>query len=55
MLLHRSEHDPLPDVEVVLARNTATGSKVLVLSTDSGQAGYDTRPEEAGWKRLLVN
>ena len=44
VLLHRSDHDPLPDIEVVLERYAATGSKVLVLSADSGQAGYDARP-----------
>jgi inosose dehydratase len=57
VLLHRSDHDPLPDIEVVLERYAATGSKVLVLSADSGQAGYDARPEldEAGWSQLLGN
>ena len=57
MLLHRGEPDPLPDIAVVLQRYAATGSKVLVLSADSGQAGYDARPEldEAGWSRLLGN
>ena len=57
VLLHRPDHDPLPDVEVVLERYAATGSTVLVLSADSGQAGYDARPEldEAGWSRLLAN
>jgi inosose dehydratase len=57
VLLHRGDHDPLADIEVVLEQYAATGSKVLVLSADSGQAGYDTRPEldEAGWSRLLGN
>jgi inosose dehydratase len=57
VLLHRPEHDPIPDIEVTLERYAATGSTVLVLSADSGQAGYDTRPEldEAGWSRLLDN
>lgn len=57
VLLHRPDHDPLPDVEVVLQRFAATGSTVLVLSADSGLTGYDTRPEldEAGWSRLLAN
>jgi inosose dehydratase len=32
VLLHRGDHDPLPDIEVVLQRYAATGSKVLVLS-----------------------
>jgi inosose dehydratase len=57
VLLHRPDHDPIPDIEVTLERYAATGSTVLVLSADSGQAGYDTRPEldEAGWSRLLDN
>jgi inosose dehydratase len=57
VLLHRPDHDPMPDIEVTLERYAATGSTVLVLSADSGQAGYDTRPEldEAGWSRLLDN
>jgi inosose dehydratase len=57
VLLHRPDHDPLPDIEVVLERYAVTGSKVLVLSADSGQGGYDARPEldESGWRRLLVN
>jgi inosose dehydratase len=57
VLLHRPDHDPIPDIDVTLERYAATGSTVLVLSADSGQAGYDTRPEldEAGWSRLLDN
>src|SRR4051794_41784680 len=57
VLLHRPDHDPIPDIEVTLERYAATGSTVLVLSADSGQAGYDTRPEldEAGWSRRLGN
>ena len=57
VLLHRTDHDPLPDIEVVLERYAATGSTVLVLSADSGQVGYDARPEldESGWSRLLDN
>lgn len=57
VLLHRPDHDPLPDVGVVLERFAATGSTVLVLSADSGLTGYDTRPEldEPGWSCLLAN
>jgi inosose dehydratase len=57
VLLHRPDHDPFPDVEIVLRRFAATGSTVLVLSADSGLAGYDTRPklDEPGWSRLLAN
>jgi inosose dehydratase len=57
LLLHRPDHDPLRDVIEVLARYTATGARTLVLSADSGVAGYDTRPslEAQGWATLLAN
>jgi inosose dehydratase len=55
VVLHRPDHDPLGDVEVVLDRFAATGSTVLVLSADSGLTGYDSRPQldGNGWARLL--
>ncbi len=57
LLLHRPDHDPLCDVIDVLARYAATGARTLVLSADSGVAGYDTRPtlETQGWATLLAN
>jgi inosose dehydratase len=57
LLLHRPDHDPLRDVIEVLARYGATGARTLVLSADSGVAGYDTRPslDEQGWAALLAN
>jgi inosose dehydratase len=57
LLLHRPDHDPLPEVQVVLERYAATGSTVLVLSADSGLTGYDARPEldEQAWRTLLSN
>ena len=57
LLLHRHDHDPLPEVQVVLERYAATGSTVLVLSADSGLTGYDARPEldEQAWRTLLSN
>jgi inosose dehydratase len=41
----------------VLERYAATGARTLVLSADSGLAGYDTRPtlDEQGWATLLTN
>jgi inosose dehydratase len=41
----------------VLERYTATSARPLVLSADSGPAGYDTRPtlDEHGWATLLAN
>jgi len=57
LLLHRTDHDPLRDVIEVLERYAAPGARTLVLSADSGLAGYDTRPtlDEQGWVTLLAN
>ena len=57
LLLHRPDHEPLREVIEVLERYTATGARTLVLSADSGLAGYDTRPtlDEQGWATLLAN
>jgi inosose dehydratase len=57
LLLHRPDHDPVRDVIEVLERYAATGARTLVLSADSGLAGYDTRPtlDEQGWATLLAN
>jgi inosose dehydratase len=57
VVLHMPGHDPLPEIERILAGYAETGSSVLVLSADSGLAGYDTRPilDEAGWTALLAN
>src|SRR6476469_4160067 len=56
-LLHAPGHDPVPGVQQVLSTYAATGSTVMVLSADSGQTGYDSRPEldEQGWATLLGN
>jgi inosose dehydratase len=57
LLLHVSGHDPVPEVDRILAGYVASGAQVLVVSAVTGFAGYDTRPQldEAGWKRLLSN
>jgi inosose dehydratase len=57
LLMHRTDHDPLRGVIDVLRRYAATGARTLVLSADSGVAGYDTRPtlEAQGWATLLAN
>ena len=57
LLLHVPDHDPVPEVEKLLATYAATGSDTLVLSAISGLDGYDTRPEldDAGWRALLTN
>jgi inosose dehydratase len=57
LLLHVSGHDPVPEVDRILAGYLASGAQVLVVSAVTGSAGYDTRPQldEAGWRRLLSN
>jgi inosose dehydratase len=57
LLLHVRDHDPLPEVDRLLGTYRASGATVLVLSADTGQEGYDTRPEldETGWTSLLTN
>jgi inosose dehydratase len=57
LLLHVRGHDPVAGVASILDRYEATRARVLVLSADSGGAGYDTRPEldEEGWETLLAN
>jgi inosose dehydratase len=56
-VLHRPDHDPLPGVARLLDSYDAADAHTLVLSADSGQAGYDTRPilDEEGWRHLLTN
>ncbi|HEY6597467.1 MAG TPA: sugar phosphate isomerase/epimerase [Asanoa sp.] len=56
-VLHVADHDPLPAVERLLDSYAAADAHTLVLSADSGQAGYDTRPtlDEDGWRSLLTN
>jgi inosose dehydratase len=57
LLLHVPGHDPAPEVSQVLERYVACDAKVLVLSSVTGQEGYDSRAEldERGWKTLLTN
>ena len=57
LLLHRPDHDPVPDVERILAGYAASTASTLVLSAVSGQDGYDSRPEldDRGWRTLLDN
>jgi len=57
VVLHVPGHDPVPEIRTVLAGYADTGSGTLVLSADSGQAGYDARPtlDEDGWATLLRN
>lgn len=57
VVLHDPDHDPVPEVDRELDSFAAAGGDVLVLSANSGQDGYDERPEldETGWATLLTN
>jgi inosose dehydratase len=57
LLLHVPGHDPLSEVDRILDGYVTSGAEVLVLSSVTGSAGYDTRPDldEEGWDRLLSN
>jgi inosose dehydratase len=44
VLLHDSEHDPLPDIAGPLEALVACGADVLVLAAATGTDGYDSRP-----------
>ena len=56
-VLHRDDIDPLTELDRLLPGFEAARAGVMVLSADSGQTGYDRRPDldEAGWRRLLRN
>ena len=56
-VLHQAEVDPMVELERLLPGFEATAADVMVLSADSGLAGYDSRPEldDAGWQRLFRN
>ena len=57
VVLHVPGHDPVPEILNVLTGYADTGSGTLVLSADSGLAGYDARPtlDKGGWATLLRN
>ena len=57
LLLHVPTHDPVPEVERILEGYVASNASTLVLSSVSGQDGYDSRPEldDEGWQTLLSN
>jgi inosose dehydratase len=58
IVIHREDHDPLPEVLEELKSYKATGAYELVLAANTGLDGYDTkRPEldDAGWQRMFTN
>ena len=57
IVLHTAGIDPVPVIEAELDSFVAAGATRLVLSADTGQVGYDSRPtlSEQEWATLLVN
>ncbi|KRV51509.1 inosose dehydratase [Wenjunlia vitaminophila] len=57
LVLHRPDHDPLPEVRSALARSVAAAAGTLVLAAATGEHGYDDRPalDPEGWDTLLRN
>jgi inosose dehydratase len=56
-VLHRADVDPMLELERLLPGFLAARAGVMVMSADSGQTGYDSRPDldDEGWTRLLRN
>jgi len=58
VVLHRADHDPIPEIERELAGYEAAGAGVLVLAASTGVEGYDAaRPvlTNAEWSTLFTN
>ncbi len=57
VVLHRADHDPMPEVDRFIDTCLATGAGVVVLAAATGTEGYDERPslDEDGWSTLLAN
>lgn len=57
VLLHDAAIDPAPVVQRAIEAFLAVGATRMVLAADTGQVGYDSRPELDGeqWDRLLAN
>jgi inosose dehydratase len=56
-VLHRADIDPMIELDRLLPGFIAARAGVMVLAADSGQSGYDSRPDldQDGWNRLLRN
>jgi inosose dehydratase len=57
VVMYRPDHDPVPDIQRLIPGFLAAKARTMVLSADSGLAGYDSRPvlDEQGWRTLLGN
>lgn len=58
VVLHRADHDPIPEVKKELEGYVASGANVLVLAANSGIVGYDEALpvlSDAEWEILFKN
>jgi inosose dehydratase len=58
VILHRTDHDPIPGIRQELEGYQAAGASVLVLAANSGIVGYDEKLpvlSEAEWQILFNN
>lgn len=57
IVLHKADHDPMPEVLQELKSYKATGAYEMVLAANTGMDGYDSRVEldEAGWQIMFNN
>ncbi len=57
VLLHDTEHDPVPGLAQLFDALDVSDAHVLVLAASTGADGYDSRPvlDDRGWNTLLHN
>lgn len=57
VVLHKADHNPVPEITAELEVFKACGATVMVLAASSGEDSYDSRPvlSDAEWDTMLAN
>ena len=57
VVLHKADHNPVPEITAELEVFAACGATVMVLAASSGEDSYDSRPvlNDAEWSTMLSN
>ncbi|MEY4458430.1 MAG: hypothetical protein RIS25_1023 [Actinomycetota bacterium] len=57
VVLHKADHNPVPEITAELEVFKACGATVMVLAASSGEDSYDSRPvlTDAEWDTMLSN
>lgn len=57
VVLHKADHNPVPEITAELEVFKACGATVMVLAASSGEDSYDSRPvlTDAEWDTMLAN